>query len=535
MKAMRCWLLVSGCLLLAGCNYSYKGEFESSAKKRGWTEDEIAAAHAWSYRLLFTEEDVKDKEKLVVKWRVLPTEWIRKTLEETLDDIDAVLSYQNEEESRYVDFTGTREYLLREEKRLQAIFARIRAAELHDKFRELTGDYSGSYHYSSSSSYAPSYAPSYYGSGYGYGSSYTSESELDLQKGFAWKVYLNKDLREIFQFRLDKIDAAKKQGQLKQIERSGIFIDRKFDRKEQDPAHLDDPNAYLWRSRKIGLEICYYKVLDKDKPENNKFDYAEAYRIKDVKDLRREKFPCIKAFNIPRGVVLVIDADKEGEPGYGVPDKVMLVSDLGGTRQLFADDSLVNLIFQEDKHRQRVKPKPEELFVEVARVGVKVEIWEDAPTPQGWPWPLFKYKNKLENNYNVKLEWEKVKDDGEPRLTRRLKSIKKEWTNGKDPTVPSVGEVVEYYHIKPPYDGELVTAEVRWQVNTKTVRFVFKDGTEETVMLLPGSKKVIEEEPFAIEYTMGEKRYRIEKVNSKVFNKRKEIAKEGLKTGVYRE
>ena len=57
------------------------------------------------------------------------------------------------------------------------------------------------------------------------------------------------------------------------------------------------------------------------------------------------------------------------------------------------------------------------------------------------------------------------------------------------------------------------------------VFFIFEDGTVDTKIVSHVSNAVIENEPYAVEYTEGQKRWRLEKdKDSKVFNKKKEVA-----------
>lgn len=514
--------LMAVLVVFTGCKYNYNSEFEQMAAKEGWSKKRVLANLGESYYDRFLEEDTDGE--LTVNFAVLPKEWVRKNVEQAADDIADVLNYKNERNAAYADFFGVRPFLEKEEKRLRVIQARVRAAELHDEFKKLTGDMVNPH---TNNNY---YGPSAYGNGYGQ----KSEKEEGLKNGFVWKIYLPKDLNDLFDFSLDKIKVAKEKGHLKVIERSGLFISRKYDHKEQDVANLDDPNAFVWVPKSFALELIFHKIVNVEKPANNNFDYVEVYRITNVVTRKRESLPCIKAFSIYDGVVLLVDTDKEGEPGYGSPDHVSKVYGLGNSRDVLSNKSLMEMLFQDRRKRDRILPEKTSLFVEFAKVGSPVDIWEDAPGDKGWPWPLFKYKNALKNNYNVKLEWEKRKNGNNgPTLTRKLKCAKKEWTNSSN-TVPCVGAIVEHYRLKAPYDGKLISAIILHLQDTKRVEFVTADGVPELAVIVPGVNKFIEDKPYAIEYTEGERRWRIEKRDgAKVFNKRKRISLTNGRTGIY--
>ena len=76
--------------------------------------------------------------------------------------------------------------------------------------------------------------------------------------------------------------------------------------------------------------------------------------------------------------------------------------------------------------------------------------------------------------------------------------------------------------------------EVKSAENPKMVVFIFEDGTVDTKIITHVSNVVVEDEPYAVEYTEGQKRWRIEKDSgSNIFNKKKEVALLQNSTGAY--
>lgn len=493
------FLALAAVVLLSGCPPAYNEEFLSLAKKRGYSLDQQHSALGESYTY-FLEED--GQGGFTVKYRILSNALIREELDRVLADIDSILSYKNQEWARHVDYFASRGFLEQEEKRLKVIRSRVRAAELHDLFKDMTG--------------------------------VRSLNNGDHANGFNHKAFVPKDLSELFDFTLDRVKQAKEKGILQLVEKGGFFVHRKYDRKEQDPSHLDDPNRFVWVEKAVALEVNFYKIVDVDPPGNNQPDYAECFRVVDLASLKLESQPCVKAFRVSDGVALVVDVDKEGEAGYGSPDHVVKVSGVQETQDIFSDSQMLEVIFKTDKSvNERVPPKEKTLFVEIARVGSPVNVWQDAPDANGWLVP-FSYKDELESNFNVKFEFDQPKANGKISLSKTLKSVKKEWTNGVR-AKPSVGAVVEHYRLKPPFNGEVLSAQVLYFENSRKVSFVFKDGSEETGVIVPGPNKFIEDAPFAVEYTEGEQRWRMEKHgDSQVFNKRKQISPAVEPTGLYR-
>lgn len=485
--------------ILSGCA-SFENESVDRYKRRGETHEASYVNYYMSFRYDFSEEIDKDGKKVyVTKYGVLKFVDLEKKLESSISTIDRLTDYRNQDNSAFVDEFNLRDELLKDRKRLEAQLQRVKIARLQETFRNATG-------------------VSFHGMA-------NENGKYDAKR-----IFWPKDLESAFPFSFDKIDDARERKVLEEIEHETSVSNRKLDRKEPDPLKLDDPNAFIWKSKDEAIELISYKISNSEKHENNQSDYIEGFRIHNE---NKESKPALKIF-FPQGNsngVMVLDTDKEGELGFGIPDIVERVS-ISRISDVWNNGSIVPRLFV-DKEKRIVskKPEPKAINVEIARIGNPIDTWEVSKDQNGWVVP-FNYRNDIGDNYNVRLKLEDVKS--EMILNRQIEYIAKEWTSGNRHT-PSIGAVVEYFKPKSPYDKDDISkAEVRYLENTKMINFIFEDGTIDTRIVTHVSNKVVEDEPYAIEYTEGQKRWRIEKdVGSSVFNKKKEVALPKQSTGVY--
>ena len=89
-------------LFFSGCAPSYNREFRKAAKAKGWTEEQSEAALAESYSYFLTEKD----GKLEINYAVLPKKQVREELDKMLKSFEQLLSFQEPEAVKYVDFFG---------------------------------------------------------------------------------------------------------------------------------------------------------------------------------------------------------------------------------------------------------------------------------------------------------------------------------------------------------------------------------------------------------------------------------------------
>ncbi len=490
------WFFLPLLIALSGCAHNYQNDFLKDAQTKGWNEARQKAALEYSYRLLFLKK-IKDEYK--VKYSMLNTAQVREKLDEALKDVNELLSYKNEWDTKYVDEFQLRKSLEHTEQVLKARRDRIKTYELYGKFQQLSGAVPIEY------------------------------SEEQLQEKVTGyniqKIFLSTDPAQAFSFKMDVIEEARRRGDLKEIERGQLSLQRKFDRKEQNLANQDDPNDKVWKSKKFDLEIISYKILDNDNPENNESNYLEGYRVANGK---KESLPALRLFYPNDGSpgIVAIDTDKEGEIGFGLPDLVEPVEEAVNAAEILKNDQLINLLFEEKKEEKRVPPKKKPLFVEIARIGDKsANIWETAPDEKGWAVP-FRYQNELKNNYNIKLVFAKPEQSTNTANSfyKQIKYLKKEWVSGNH-YQPSMGNVVEYYKMKPPYGKRNLVEAMVDEKNAKKLLLATEDGNEETIIIVARKNNFIEDDPARIDYTEGSKRWRIEREDSNpVFTKKKEIS-----------
>jgi len=507
--------LVAGAVVAAagivagGCAPPYRRTFDDEARRRNWTEKQKLAAFAYADRIFWARR-TGENQYAIVYGRV-PTGKVRAQLESVLRDFNGILDPKNSENRKYIDALNLRKDMEHDEEVAEATYARVRAAELDIEFRQDIGE-------------IPSYGP-----------------EAEMAAGYNLrKIFLAKDLATAFPFTSAQIEGAKKDGTLKVIETAEFDLSRAYDRKEADPAHVDDPNEFVWKAATRSIRLVDYKIIATDKPDNNQGDYIEGTVVADGKP---ESKPRLKVF-FPQSAgvaVVLIDTDKEGDPGFGVPDILDKVYNLSSVRDIIRQGSILDTLFQEKPKTQRVAAMPPvQLFkIEIARIGTPVDVWEKAPSAEGWIVP-FKYQTTMGNNFNIRIGFQGPKvDPNDPDAAHahseflKIEYIEKEYTLAGQRYQASQGAVTEYYRPKAGFDGPL-QARVLYNEDSRKLDFIFPDGSEVTGFVTPGSNKFIEDAPYAKAYTEGGQRYWIEKSpGSGVFDKRKRIAAPKDRVGEY--
>lgn len=503
-------ILVSA-FLLSGCAARYKDEVLAKAKSEGWNEAQQYAAYHYSLRLFLMEKSTAGE--YVFLFPRLSKAQVRERFERFLQDFNNILDPKNEEMWRYIEFFDLRKELEREERIYKATYDRLRVAELADQFTKLIGT----------------------------GSSYGEET---------WRVE-GYNIKQVFgdnftsYFKSELIERAKRDGRLQPIEHIVWFADQKLAEKQPNPNNPTDPNDFIWLARRRGIELVNYKVLNPgEKPQENTGNYLEGVRLELVIDLKtnkismqRESQPALRIFMERGGSgVMVLDTDIENEDiGFGLPDVVETIA-VASANDLLTSSNVIGRLFEVKQKYKRVPPRFPPIQFQMAPTGKEEELWEIATDVGGWKVPLG-YKNKQGNNYNVKLKTEREKlTDGSLGQYTIIKYLEKEWINGTNRYQPSMGAVVERYKMRPPFNGGLVSAQVLHAEDTKKVSLVLPNGREEKGLVAPGMNNVfIEDRPFAIIYTDGQKRYMlVDEDNDGKFEKRKELAvPPEYKTGNY--
>ncbi|HXV26438.1 MAG TPA: hypothetical protein VD862_00185 [Candidatus Paceibacterota bacterium] len=491
---------IAGALAIAvlpACAPTYRGEFEKLADQENWTKEQKRAAREYSYRYFGQEQE---DGTYTVRYSRLSLELVVSQVDSFLTELDAMLSYKNEYDNKYLKAFNQRAHFEHQEDIFKGIRARIRLAELHDVFERMLGK---------RSSY----------------SSTRDEYGYDHAQGYDPSI-LALDPDELvgkYPFKNEVIDEAKAAGQLQEVQRYSVSQNKELAVREPDPDFPDDPNKFVWKKKQYALELVVFKILiDGDTPRDNYGNYAEVYRT--VAGVRESK-PAVRAFMDGRGgsVIAVIDTHREAEhAGYGLPDYVDRVSE--GS---LASVEMIERIFPEDAKAGRVEPRAPEVRVEIVPIGTEIDVWERCENGCKVPFP---YQNEGGDNYTVDIRFKRKPPTDSRDRTRTVEYIEKRWT----PSKPGAGEVVEYFKPRSPFDKPALGIRVVRQYDSlpSKLEYVFPDGTEETVIVTPGKNKAIHDEPTAVGYNWAGKRYLImDEDGDGRYEKRREVA--DLTSGSY--
>jgi len=482
-KTLQAAALILALGLGTACAPPYRQTFNDEGKARGWTQKQTDAAFAYADRTFWSRE--VGENKYVISFGKVPTAKVREQLEGVLKDLDAGLDPKNTEMKQYLDTFNLRKDVEHDEEVAQAIYDRVRASELQGQFNQAMGD-------------TPQYGV-----------------EAELSQGYnIRKIYVNKPLADAFPFTSEQIEAAKKSGTLKQIAQVTLDESVQYDHKAPDPRSPDDQNAFVWKSRSQKVILTEYKIVDVDKPLDNKGDYIEGYRVIDGK---QESRPAIKVFFPTSGsmAILLVDTDEEGQPGFGIPNIIQQISDETNVQELIASGDLLNSLFDKKEAKKNREVAASELFkIEIMPIGGHVDEWQKSQDATGWVVP-FKYKTERGDNYNVRIHYKKPSFDPETASTHphseymEIEYIEKEYTKSGERYEASNGKVIEYYRPKSEFSGP-VKAMVQFEEDTKAVRFEFSDGSVVDGFITPLSNKFAEDQPYAKSYNEGQKRWWIE-------------------------
>jgi hypothetical protein len=496
--------------LLVGCAPPYRQTFNDEGSQKGWTQKQTDAAFAYADRIFWSRETADNK--YVIVYGKVPVSKVREQLEGTLKDLDASLDPKNKEMKQYLDTFNLREDAKHDQEVAQAIYDRLRAAELQTAFKQKMGDIA-------------EYGP-----------------EAEMAQGYsARRLYVDKPLVDAFPFNSDVIDAARKAGTLKQVATLTIDQSNQYDHKDPNPNNPDEPNDFIWKARNQKMILTEYKIIDIDKPLDNRGDYIEGYRVVDNK---QEQYPAIRVFFPPSGsmALMLIDADENGMPGFGVPDIIQEISSQTNLTDLMQNSSLINSLFDKKEAKKDQTTGPAQLFkIEIAPLGAKVDEWTKSGDSTGWIVP-FKYTNLTGDNYNIRIKYKPIapvdiaagENAGHSHSEYlQLEYIEKEYTKTGDKYTPSAGRVIEYYRPKGDFAGK-VKAQVLYNEDTKKLQFQFEDGSVVEGFVTPGKNKFIEDAPYAKSYNEGQKRYWIESSNNDgKYDKRKIVGQPMQQTGQY--
>ncbi|MBI2068520.1 MAG: hypothetical protein HYT67_00200 [Candidatus Yanofskybacteria bacterium] len=454
-------------VISGGCATTLKGSFLEQAEKEGWTKEQQYTAFYYGLRLKFLKENPQGGYD--VYYAVLTNKQALTILETRLEDLKGMLDYKNKGEAKYLEEFGLRAELEREERTLKAVYARLRLLENFNDFKANMGD---------SNSYQNQHS----------------------DRGFNSAKIFVEDVAGAYPFTSTQVEEARAGGSLKEIERIVWFSERTLGKKEPDPDDPEDPNKFIWKPVKVGVEFVSYKILGADRPKDNMAEYVEGTRLEvaDNGNIKRESKPSLRLFlpNNGYGSVLVIDKDKEGEIGFLLPDFVERVGRVA-TAQNLMNDSVLSRLFYEDEQSNRIPPKtPPPITVTIAPVGGnKIDVWET--NPNGWTVPM-RYKNNTVDNYSVGLKLKGSDDEhfDHSKPNKQIEYFRKNWD--------SAGNVVEYFHPKPPYNEGNIE-----QISAfgKDLSGFFANGDRIEGRITSGVNKFIQDRPYAIAYAQSDKRW----------------------------
>lgn len=426
-----------------------------------------------------------------------------------LEDAKAILSTdpKNERTYKLLEELGLRGYFEAMERAGKFRMARQEIKLNHDEFRKLLGEID------------------------------TSQAAEDRRKGYTAQIFLPTwDPAKEAPFVAKYVEEAKKSGKFVFVGMTTIFDYELLGKKEPDPEVPWDPNRFIWKEKAEGLEFRLYKIMNTDRPRDKQPHYLEATRLthrfdKDGKVVgtERESKPAMRVFASPSDTldIVVLDTDREGDLGFGLPDVVQkLSSNLASGKDLYLQhQSLLAQLFAEKVADMRKPlPKREPQKGEVAKAGTPVDPWEKAPSPQGWSVP-HEYKSEKKNNYKVEIVFVPRKP-GEDSPVRQVKFFAKVYHAAADEWQAVKGEVVEYYRPLSEFaEKNTLEAKVDWS-NKKKVLIEREGKPGISGIVNPGKNAFTEERPVAIDFTDGETRWRIvDRNKSGVYTYRMEISK----------
>ena len=503
--------LLASTLFLVSCAPPYRQAFDDAATQNNWTKKQELLAFAFADKIFWSKESKDQSGQYVFLYSRVPMSEVASQLAKILSDYDQIQSPRSQDFRKMSEYYNLKKDLEHEEEVEQTIYARVHAADLENQFKQQLGE---------SINYGP---------------------EAEMLKGYnIRRIYINKPLTEAFPFKSDLVEAARKDGTLKEIERGELDITSPYDHKDVDPNHVEDPNAFTWHPRKVSIRLINYKIITTDKPQDNRGSYLEGTRIVDGKE---ESQPCLKIFFVPNSnaALVLLDPQREGEAGFGVPQIMNNMYSINNIQDVIRDGKLIDALFVEPKKEKRQVPPPEIFKIEISRMDKAIDPWQHDSNGYAVP---FKYRLGVGDNYNVHIKFAQPNvdpNDTEAVVTASsdfldIQWIAKEYTKAGNQNAAGPGQVIEYYRPKPDFVKH-VKARVLYNDNTKKLEFQLPDGSTFQGFITQGPNKFIEDKPFAVAYTEGEgengKRWWIEKENSDLYTKRKLVSPPKESTGSY--
>ncbi len=337
-------------------------------------------------------------------------------------------------------------------------------------------------------------------------SSFLIEKNSKLKDG-AYVGNVLVDLKKDLVFKPKYFILAEKDGRISFLEKIVMDWDYELEKDNPDYPEKDPTHKTIWEKKKVKL---LFQTIDINDPVDNKADCILVYRLNEAGE--PEEYPVISVFHPINSSLLkvaLIDADKSGNPSFGVPDSFKDVYNVKkGSDLISSYRGLIDEILNPSKDKnESFAFTREEMKVFLTKPGESAVVREEINN-SGWKVPIsYKFvSNTGINNYQVFIKYKKEKGDDD----KKLKPKKIEWIAFKYHSPDSKhinieGRVVEFFKPQKEYDLEFT----KITVEDKEI-VLFPKGKAAIQLLVSTLKK---KNPYRIDYDFGERRMTIEDKN----------------------
>lgn len=405
-------LLLISVLFMASCYRSFTSYFLEECENEGLTDSQAQAALD-AYLKMWLMEEQEDGTFAIDRTKI-SIEDARNMARNFLGDLDYVLTppqpgaYSRGWQNMLRAVPDLREGLEREEVKWKFIDVQLSRIWLHFEFEEELGN-----------------------------------DATDAEKQYKL-THLKPSSIEDYPFVVDYLERARESGSLEQNEYFLVSLDTPYKYKDPDPDAPGDINSFVWRGVQWGFVGISYRVGNDKPPKENRADYCEFYRAVIEDDIiSLEERPCIRAFRKVTGSrleLMLVDYDREEEPGYGDVDEVLscfgvLGSNLYKTRSTLFEKLIESQVQKTERLRDYSLP---ELQLQIVHVGELAE-YKGEFNEDGWLVP-YDYKDKYEIDWAVKVIMVEQEDSTYP--FEAIDLVVKRWMSA---TVWEVWTPIEEY------------------------------------------------------------------------------------------